>query len=171
MGRCNDETVLATTRAMRLRLQLLKSMNVQDWFVRALSHKGQATNRSLEFSRGVVSATTNAALGECREPALDVVRPRCRGWREVNMEPRPCGKPALNDVGLVSAVVIHHEMDVEDVGNVDLDRAQELQGFAATVSVVPVPDLACKVCVRSGRAGEPHTRKRNGYELRTGRRR
>jgi hypothetical protein len=33
--------VIATTRDTRLDSQILQSMNVQDWFVRTLSHKGQ----------------------------------------------------------------------------------------------------------------------------------
>jgi hypothetical protein len=41
LGRCNDRTVIATTRDTRLESQILQSMNVQDWFVRTLSHKGQ----------------------------------------------------------------------------------------------------------------------------------
>ena len=64
--------------------------------------------------------------GERREPSLNKVDPRRTCWREVYVEPRTLRQPTPNRRRLVSRVVVHHEMDVEMLGDLLVDRVQEL---------------------------------------------
>jgi hypothetical protein len=41
---------------------------------------------SFQLDRTAMSTTADLALGQCGEPALDLVEPRGGGWREVHVE-------------------------------------------------------------------------------------
>ena len=69
-----------------------------------------------------------------REEALDLVEPGGAGRREVDMPTRMAGQPTLDGRGLVGGVVVHDQMNVEVIGNLGFERAQELEELAAAVA-------------------------------------
>ena len=56
----------------------------------------EGTDIGLEFSDGGVDTSPDFLSGELREPALDLIDPRCRSRREVDMIMRPAGEPRLD---------------------------------------------------------------------------
>ena len=72
-----------------------------------------------------MSAAANLPLGERGEPAFDLIEPRGRGRGEVCVEARMAGKPVLDRRGLVRAVVVHHQMDLEPLWGGLVYGAQE----------------------------------------------
>ena len=94
----------------------------------------------LELSGRTMRAAADVVLSERGEPALDLIEPRRRSGSEVDMESRVACEPGLDRGRLVGGVVVHHEMDIELRWQVGVDRAQELQELAATVSAVKLSD-------------------------------
>ena len=82
-------------------------------------------------------------VGEPGEPALDEVEPRAVGRGEVQMEPRTLGEPAADERGLVRAVVVQNQVDVEVCRHGGVDRVQELAeldgAMAARISPMTLP--------------------------------
>ena len=56
-------------------------------------------------------------VGQQGEEPLDLVDPGGRGRREVDVPARPLGEPVADQLGLVGGVVVHHEVDVEVLGD------------------------------------------------------
>lgn len=57
------------------------------------------------------------------KPALDLVEPGGRSWREVDVKPRMPDQSVLDPLGLVCAVVVHDQMLFEHRRRVGIDRA------------------------------------------------
>src|SRR2546422_8543182 len=55
-----------------------------------------AVDGILQFAGGAMNTPPDLLLGQGGEPALDQVQPRGAGRREVHMEPRMTGQPAMN---------------------------------------------------------------------------
>ena len=85
----------------------------QEWLGLEVSDLDEPADVFFELSRAEVRSALDHLLGEVSEPALDLVEPRAIGRREVEVEPRMPGKPALDSRCLVRRVVIHHDVDVE----------------------------------------------------------
>ena len=79
-------------------------------------------------------------LGQEREEALDLVQPGSAGRREVDMPARMAGQPTLNGRRLVGCVVVHDQMDVELVGDLGFESAQELEELPAAMTREALPD-------------------------------
>ena len=73
-----------------------------------------------------MGSSTKLFSGERREPSFDEVDPRCTCRREVHVEARTLREPTPDRRRLVGCVVIHHEMDIEMLGDLLVDRVQEL---------------------------------------------
>ena len=71
-------------------------------------------------------SSTKLFSGERREPSLDKVDPRRARRREVYVEPRTLRQPTPDRRRLVGRVVVHHEMDIEMLGDLIVDRVQKL---------------------------------------------
>jgi hypothetical protein len=56
------------------------------------------------------------------------------------MEPGVVARPALDDGGLVGAVVVQDHMDLERLGYVPMDSAQELEEFRGAVPAMALSD-------------------------------
>ena len=79
-------------------------------------------------------------LGQEREEALDLVEPGGAGRGEVDMPARMAGQPTLDGRGLVGRVIVHHQMDVEVVGDPGFESAQEFEELPAAVTREALPD-------------------------------
>jgi hypothetical protein len=66
-----------------------------------------------QFLGGAVNARSKLLFGEGGEPAFDQVEPGRGSRREVEMEARPLGQPVADQFGLVGAVVVQDQVDVE----------------------------------------------------------
>ena len=67
-------------------------------------------------------SSTKLFGGERREPSLDEVDPRCTRGREVHVEARTLCQPTPDRRRLMGRVVVHHEMDIEMLGDLLVDR-------------------------------------------------
>ena len=79
-------------------------------------------------------AAADGLVGELAEEDLDEVQPRARGRREVQVKARVFGQPGLHGGVLVDGVVIEDEMDLQPVGDLAVDRAQELEELDVAVA-------------------------------------
>ena len=73
-----------------------------------------------------MDAPANLFLCQCCKEAFDKIEPRRTGRCEVDVKAWTLGKPAANGLGLVCAVVVQDQMDVEIVRNGGIDRIEEL---------------------------------------------
>src|SRR4029077_1383205 len=78
--------------------------------------------------------------GELSEPALDLIDPRCRSRREVDMIMWTTGEPRLDLGRLVGGVVVHDDMDAEPFGHMSVDLLEEVQELDRPVSLVAFAD-------------------------------
>jgi hypothetical protein len=78
--------------------------------------------------------------GELSEPALDLIDPRRRRRREVDMIMRPPGEPRLDLGGFVGGIVIHDDMDIKPFGDVGIDLFEEVQELSRPVTLVAFAD-------------------------------
>ena len=67
----------------------------------------------LELTGRSMGAAPDVVLSQRGEPALDLIEPRRRSRREVDVEPRVACEPGSDRRGLVRPVVVHHEVDVQ----------------------------------------------------------
>lgn len=94
----------------------------------------------LELARGTMGSAADAGLCEGGEPALDLIDPGSRGRGEMNMKSRTSSKPGADRCGLVGAVVVHDQMDVQIRRNTLLDGVQKAQEFGGPVSRLRLTD-------------------------------
>lgn len=70
-------------------------------------------------------AAPDALVGQIAEEALDLVQPRSRGGREVDVEPlMPC-QPALDALVFVSGIVVADDMNLLWLRDGVLNHTQE----------------------------------------------
>ena len=93
-----------------------------------------APNGLLEFLRRAMDPAPELFFGQEREEALDLVEPGGVGRGEVDMPTRMAGQPASNRRRLVGGVVVHDQMDVEVVGDLGFESAQELEELPAAMT-------------------------------------
>lgn len=94
------------------------------------------TDGILEGARAAMRPTPDLLVREHREPALDLVDPGAVRGREMQLEARVPQQPAVHQGGLVRAVVVKHQMDVQVGGNLACDAIEEtakLDGSKATM--------------------------------------
>ena len=97
----------------------------------------EAVDFAHEVGDGEEGATTDGALGDQSEEALDLVEPGSIGRGEVKVPPRPPCEPRPDLGVLVGGVVVDDEMDVEVGRDIGLEVAQEGEEF-----LVPMAGLA-----------------------------
>lgn len=72
-------------------------------------------------------AAADGLVGQLAEPPLNDVQPRTGRRREVQMEAWMFREPFLHVFVLVRRVAIEDQMDLESLGALPVDRAQEPQ--------------------------------------------
>ena len=100
----------------------------------------KVADRLFEFEGTAVRTALDLALAKDGEPTLDQVEPRSGGWREVQVVARVAGKPGLDRRRLVSAVVVHDQVNVQLRRYALLDGAQEFQELAAAMTPMQLAD-------------------------------
>ena len=83
-------------------------------------------DRCLQFTSAAEGAAPDLLGGQSREEALDEIDPRSSGRREVNVEARTLGQPAMDQGDLVRPVVVHDQVDVETGRDVGVDSVEKL---------------------------------------------
>src|SRR5471030_3281757 len=87
-----------------------------------------------------MGSAPNLFFGQCGKPALDLVKPRSRCWSEMDMKTRMTSEPGAHGRGLVSPVVVHHQMHLQLRRDVGFDRTQELQELNAAMAPMQLAD-------------------------------
>ena len=93
-----------------------------------------AADGVFEFLCRTMDPAPELFFGQEREEAFDLVQPGSAGRREVDMPARMAGQPASHRRRLVGCVVVHDQMDVEVVGDLGFESAQEPEELAAAVT-------------------------------------
>ena len=90
----------------------------------------------LQLTHAAECPSPDASVGKQTKEAFDLVQPTGAGGSEVHMVAGAARKPALYFGHLVSAIVIHHQVDVEWFGNRFVDSFQETQQLLMSVTAV-----------------------------------
>ena len=94
-----------------------------------------ATGR-LQFLDATVDAAADLALGQKREPALDLIEPGGVGGSEVEVIARPFGKPCFDRRRLVGGIIVHDQMDIEIGRYGGVDGVEETAKLSCAVAPV-----------------------------------
>jgi len=89
---------------------------------------------------GGMNTSAEPLSGEFSEPALDLIDPRRRSRREVNMIMRPAREPRLDLGGFMGGIVIHDDMDIEPFGDLSIDFFEEVQELGRPMTLVAFAD-------------------------------
>ena len=101
-------------------------------------------------------AASYLLLRQGRKPAFNLIQPRSRCWREMDMEAGVAGKPVPDGRRLMGAIVVHHEMHIEILRNGCFDGAKEFQKFSAAMATMQLTnDLAGGDVERGEQCGRP----------------
>ena len=95
---------------------------------------------ALQGLDALVDAAADHLVGEEAEPAFDLVDPGGAGRGEVHVEAGMAGQPRLDRGGLVGAVVVADQVDVQVGGHGLVDRGQELLELGGAVPAVQLAD-------------------------------
>src|SRR5262249_49345809 len=79
----------------------------------SVGHLDVPPDGQLEFAGATVNAAAQLLLGQGGEPTFDQVDPRAARGREVQVEARMAGEPAMDRRGLVRAGVVENQVDIE----------------------------------------------------------
>ena len=113
-------------------------------------------DRCLQFTSAAEGAAPDLLGGQSREEALDEIDPRSSGRREVNVEARTLGQPAMDQGGLVRPVVVHDQVDVETGRDVGVDSVEKLTELPRAMAAMTLADdgasLAVERCEQAGSA-------------------
>ena len=85
----------------------------------------KVADSGLQFTNAAECAAPDTSVREQAKEAFNLVEPTGAGGSEVHMLARAARKPALYFGHLVSAVVIHDQVNVELLGNRFVDPFQE----------------------------------------------
>ena len=96
-----------------------------------------------------MGAAPNLLLGESSEPAFYEIKPRRARRCEVNGEARTFKQPGADGSGLVRAVVVHDQVNVEGWRHALIDRVEELAKLSAAVTPVAFSDDRTGLYVQS----------------------
>src|SRR3984893_2717861 len=111
------------------------------------------TNGVLQGAGAAMSAAAELLLGEGREPALDLVDPGGVGGCVMDLEARMAEEPVLDQVGLVSAVVVEHQVDIEVGRHLLIDSLQEAFELGRAMAAMGLSDHAAGGDVEGGKEG------------------
>ena len=84
---------------------------------------------ALKFGDALEGAAADAVSRDLGEEALNHVEPGGRGRREVQMEAGMRLEPALYGRGLVSGIVVDHQMEIEIGRGLMIDQPEKAQKF------------------------------------------
>ena len=102
--------------------------------------RDEGANICFQLRRRGMDAATNLLPGEFGKPTLDLIDPRSRCWREVDMIVRSARQPGFDHSRFVSGVIVHDDMDVEALGNARVDLLQEIKKLGGAMAFVAFAD-------------------------------
>jgi hypothetical protein len=114
---------------------------------------------AFQFEGIAVRASTKLPVRELGEETLDLIDPGCAFGREMDMKARAAQQPALDQRGLVRAVVVEDEMHFELLRDVEVDGVEELAKLKATVTAVMLGDdlATLQLCAANSDVVPPRT--------------
>ena len=95
---------------------------------------------SFQFFDAAKDTATNALVGDLSEPSLHLVDPGAICRREVDMKARPFREPLPDDVGLMRAVVVQDDVNIEICRYTGFDRIQKPAELPRTMSTMSLSD-------------------------------
>lgn len=111
------------------------------------------SDRLFKLLRTAMYAATNLLFRLSGEESLNHIDPGGARGSEMNMEARPFGQPSLDQSCLVSAVVVHNEVNIEFSGNGIVDGVEELSKLNGAVPAMAFPDDPTRFNIESGKQG------------------
>ena len=111
-----------------------------EWLGVAVTFCGVREEIRGELLDAAVHAPMELVLRQDREPRLDLVEPGTRRRREVQVIAWMLGEPALDGGGLVRAVVVKDEMDLEGGRYGRVNGVEELAEFARAMPLMTFGD-------------------------------
>jgi len=109
-----------------------------------------AADGGFEFAGTAMDATAQLFFGQRREPALDQIKPRGAGRREVQMETGMAQQPALDRWSFMGPVVVEDEVKVESAGHRGVNRLKELAELECPVAAMELADHRAGLDVECG---------------------
>ena len=89
---------------------------------------------------GGVHAALQLLARQFGEPAFDLIDPRRRSRRKVDMPVRPPCQPGFHCRRLVGGVIVHDDVDVQPLGDTAVDLFQEVEKLPGPVAPVALAD-------------------------------
>jgi hypothetical protein len=83
-------------------------------------------------------------VGDQGKEPLDLIDPRCPGWREVDVPSRALCQPIADELGLVGGVIVHDEVNLKVGRHIGFDPVEELAKLSGPVLWVTVTDDAAR---------------------------
>src|SRR5436190_22043 len=87
-----------------------------------------------------MDAASELLSGKFSEPALDLIDPRRRGWREMHVVMRPPRQPSFDGRGFMGGVIVHDNVDVEALRNLRVDLLKKIEELGCSVALVAFAD-------------------------------
>ncbi len=110
----------------------------------------KGVDRLLQFLNTTEDSAPNRFVCEFREESLDHIQPRRRGRCEVAVEPGMFGKPLFNLRRFMSLVVVQNQVDIQVLGRLTVDLAQEAQELVLPMAGQALANNAAVQNVQSG---------------------
>src|SRR5215475_9993196 len=107
----------------------------------------EQTDGVFERACAAVTSTPKLFLGQLCEPALHLVDPRRVGRGEVQVKAWMAHQPAVDEWGLVCAVVIQDEMHFELCWHLGVNAIQELAELRGAVAAMHLADDSWTVAI------------------------
>jgi hypothetical protein len=106
-----------------------------------------------------VDAKAELAFGQQGRPAFHQIQPTGRSRREMHMEAGAFDEPVLDQLRLVSSVVVQDHVDVQLLGHVLLDGVEETAKLDRAMALLILADDLAGLCIKSGkrRSESPQT--------------
>ena len=109
-----------------------------------------STARGFQFAGAAVSPAAQLLFGEQREPALHQVEPGAAGRGEVQMEARMAQQPALDGRGLMGAVIIEDQVQLQFTRYRGVDGCKEAAKLDRAVTAMELTDHGAGFGVERG---------------------
>ena len=143
------------TKACHARQDRIRGLRPHKRFGASVGELDIPTDGDLQLAGTAMHAAAQLLLRERREPALHEIDPRTPRRREVHMEARVPGQPAVDQGRLVGTCIVDNEMDVERIRDRRVNGLQERAELAGPVALV---ELADDLAARSIQGGEQRRR-------------
>src|SRR5580700_2369344 len=104
----------------------------------------------LQFAGAAVNPAAQLPFGEQRKPALDQVEPGAAGRSEVQMEARMAQEPALDGRGLMGAVIIEDQVQLQFIRHRGVDGGKEAAKLDRAMALMELTDHGAGLSVERG---------------------